>query len=676
MPSDRSAVNVRSVAAGLCGASVIAAVTPVNNFVANNTFLVGNLMPAAAIGLLLVSVLMINAPLHRFAPRWALSRGELTTAFCMWLVACTIPSAGLMRYLPADLIAPFHFADTQPAYRDTILKSLPANWIFPTFDNLDAAERGRDALVRDFVQRNPDADGFAAVPWARWVQPAIAWGVFLLLLYGAILCLSTILHHQWARNERLSFPLAEVYSSLLESPAPGRSFPPLLQSRVFWGMVLAALALHVSNGIAQYQPSWPLIPMGYNFWSLFSEAPFNAMTFGAKAGKIMLTVVGVAYFIPTKVAGSLLLFFLLYNISNMLLVSTGSNSTLGMQRDQTMGAILVVAGAIIYTGRLHWLAVLRAMIGRGRADEEVASDLPPAIAGWALLCCIAGLVTWLSVAGSPVLNATMIVLALLTLFVVTSRIVAETGMIYVQIHTAIYRPWIIAADAGITTSPQGYHLLGKVYNIFGHDLRENSMVYAQSGLATADRSGPMRRRRFGLPACMLLALMVAFAVGGASMLISEYNAELTGDASAQMVNSYGTLTAPRENVFDVTRGFLSPNATAFAESHSRGLHIGIGAGVTGLVTAGHLGFPGFPVHPIGAVMCYSYALQNTWFSIFLGWLAKLLIVRFGGPGVYRAARPVFLGLIFGETAAILAWIVINMVLALAGIEYQQINILI
>ncbi|HMO26359.1 MAG TPA: hypothetical protein PKB10_08815, partial [Tepidisphaeraceae bacterium] len=607
-PSDRSAVNVRSVAAGLLGAILIAAVPPPNNFVANNTFLVGNLMPAVAIGLLLLSVLLINAPLHRLARRWAFSRGELTVAFCMWLVACTIPSAGLMRYLPADLIAPFHFAETQPAYRETIVKSLPANWIFPAFDDLDAAQRGRDALVRNFIYRNSEASGFAAVPWARWVQPAIAWGMFLLLLYGAIICLSTILHHQWARNERLSFPLAEVYSSLLESPAPGRALPPLLRSRVFWGIVLAAMALHLSNGIAQYQPAWPAIPMGYNFWSLFSEEPFNAMTFGAKAGKIMLTVVGVAYFIPTKVAGSLLLFFLLYNVPNMLLVSTGSNSTLGMQRDQTMGAILVVAGAIIYTGRLHWLAVLRAMIGRGRVSDDVSSDLPPAFAGWMLVLCIAGLVTWLSFAGSPVLNATMIVLALLTLFVVTSRIVAETGMIYVQIHTAIYRPWIIAADAGITTTPQGYHLLGKVYNIFGHDLRENSMVYVQSALATADRGQPMRGRRFGLPACMLLA----FVVGGASMLISEYNADLTGDSTAQMVNSYGTLTAPRENVFDVTRGFLSPNATAFAESHSRALHIGIGAGITGVVTAGHLGFPGFPVHPIGAVMCYSYALQNTW----------------------------------------------------------------
>jgi hypothetical protein len=60
----------------------------------------------------------------------------------------------------------------------------------------------------------------------------------------------------------------------------------------------------------------------------------------------------------------------------------------------------------------------------------------------------------------------------------------------------------------------------------------------------------------------------------------------------------------------------------------------------------------------------------------MGWLAKGAIVRYTGPAGYRAARPVFLGLILGETSAILVWIGINLLLASVGIEYQQINILI
>jgi hypothetical protein len=672
------ALRLRSVALGLLGSALIAAATPFNNFVLNNTFLVGNLMPAAAIGLLLLTVTVVNVPLRRC--RWTrpFSTGELAVAFSMWLVACTIPSGGLMRYLPGHLIAPFHTADSSPAYREIIKSSIAADWLYPTFDTEDLEERGRDPLVRHYVAYNPDASGLSAVPWKRWLRPALAWGGLIVMLYGAVLCLTSILHHQWARNERLSFPLAEVYSSLLEAPEPGKALPAVLRSTRFWLAAGAVLLLHLSNGIAQYERSWPAIPMAYDLNALFSEQPFSFMTYGAKAAKIMITVVGVCYFIPTKVAGSLLFFFALYNVVQMQVGSMGYSMTLGMQRDHTLGALAVLALTIIYTGRHHWRDVLKAMIGRGRPEQPEQTDpgLSPAFPGWLLIVLIAGITTWLTLAGSPVLNSLLIVIALLTLFVITARIVAETGLIYVQIHTAIYRPWIMAADVGLTTSKQGYFLLGKIYSVFGHDLRENSMVYATSGFATAERLRVPFGRRWGLASVMLLSLVVAFFVGGASMLVCEYNHEITLDSSAQLVNSMSTYLIPRENVFDVVRNFSAAGATGFPETHSRPFHVGIGAAATAAVVAGHLGWSGFPLHPIGAVMCYSYALQNTWFSILLGFLAKVLIVRLGGSTLYRSVKPVFLGLILGETLAILAWVVINIVLASLGIEYQQINILI
>ena len=55
-----------------------------------------------------------------------------------------------------------------------------------------------------------------------------------------------------------------------------------------------------------------------------------------------------------------------------------------------------------------------------------------------------------------------------------------------------------------------------------------------------------------------------------------------------------------------------------------------------------------------------------WFSILIGWLAKLLILRFGGPTLYHRARPVFVGMIFGETVAGGIWLVINLLLSANG----------
>ena len=52
-------------------------------------------------------------------------------------------------------------------------------------------------------------------------------------------------------------------------------------------------------------------------------------------------------------------------------------------------------------------------------------------------------------------------------------------------------------------------------------------------------------------------------------------------------------------------------------------------------------------------------LQFTiWFTVFLGWLIKHCILRYGGLTAYRQARPLFLDLILGQFTCNDFWIVI------------------
>jgi hypothetical protein len=48
-----------------------------------------------------------------------------------------------------------------------------------------------------------------------------------------------------------------------------------------------------------------------------------------------------------------------------------------------------------------------------------------------------------------------------------------------------------------------------------------------------------------------------------------------------------------------------------------------------------------------------------WFSIFLGWLCKGLIMRFGGIDTYRKVTPAFLGLVLGDVSMMLFWLAID-----------------
>jgi hypothetical protein len=76
-----------------------------------------------------------------------------------------------------------------------------------------------------------------------------------------------------------------------------------------------------------------------------------------------------------------------------------------------------------------------------------------------------------------------------------------------------------------------------------------------------------------------------------------------------------------------------------------------GAGFTLLLSALRARFVWWPFHPAGYLVAGSFGLFRLWLPIFLSWLMKVLILRYGGLGAYRKALPFFLGLILGEFTA-------------------------
>jgi uncharacterized protein DUF6784 len=56
----------------------------------------------------------------------------------------------------------------------------------------------------------------------------------------------------------------------------------------------------------------------------------------------------------------------------------------------------------------------------------------------------------------------------------------------------------------------------------------------------------------------------------------------------------------------------------------------------------------WPLSPIGLAMASTYAMDRIYFSVFVGWVIKVVIVRFGGLRLYRRAVPFFLGMLLGE----------------------------
>jgi len=68
----------------------------------------------------------------------------------------------------------------------------------------------------------------------------------------------------------------------------------------------------------------------------------------------------------------------------------------------------------------------------------------------------------------------------------------------------------------------------------------------------------------------------------------------------------------------------------------------------------------WPLHPLGFVAAlWGWPIDRYWLSIFLGWLMKVTVLRFGGYRAYRALRPVAFGLILGLSFVMTIWMILH-----------------
>jgi len=100
------------------------------------------------------------------------------------------------------------------------------------------------------------------------------------------------------------------------------------------------------------------------------------------------------------------------------------------------------------------------------------------------------------------------------------------------------------------------------------------------------------------------------------------------------------------------------------DAHAMGA-MAFGMGMTVLLTALRSRFVGFPLHPAGYAMNMSFANDFFWCDMFVAWMVKSIILRYGGNRLYRQCLPFFLGLILGDFVTGSAWSIIGTLLNLS-----------
>jgi len=183
-----------------------------------------------------------------------------------------------------------------------------------------------------------------------------------------------------------------------------------------------------------------------------------------------------------------------------------------------------------------------------------------------------------------------------------------------------------------------------------HDLRGFLLPsFVQSFKLARDRNIPLRP----LLGLISVVTIIAFLTG------IWMRVRLGYDAGGLQLNAWSAVAGPKWPPRVVTAIQNAPQSGTFIESFLNWLWLGLGAFFTFILMLLRSRFAGFPLHPLGYLISLTFALDQLWTSILIGWGCKVLTIHYAGVDAYRRATPFFIGLVLGDVGMMIFWLLID-----------------
>lgn len=510
--------------------------------------------------------------------------------------------------------------------RNEILKSLHALELqFPRFD----------ASLWRFV--------IGDIPWSHWRRPMFHWCLLLGLTYVVLMTLNVLIFRQWAHNEKLVYPLAEL-PQLIAATDEGTLIPKLFRSGLFWlGFCIAAGVLGWNVLCAlELDQLRGLTPLDLrNSWSPYIAGGLLDPLRG-KFGRSMVffTVVGITFMTPKHVSFSLWGFSIFYLLQILVLTKLGyeiesNNMTykLNFRTAQGGGALLVFASVVLFKCRRYLFSALTpSTVAELPRDERWELRL----SSFLFLGCSAAviLVLWRGM-GANLVYVLLVGFIAILVNIAFMRAVAEGGLLGFKSY---FNPFhfirnVLGFDRGWNSATLFSPLL-LFYAVLCYDVKTLiSPAMATSLKIRQDQH--LERVRFHL--AVTVAIIVAIAASIVTTLMLAYN------GGADAMSRWFLNNLPR-NQFAILSEMVSVPQEASAMNTNWM--------IAGALLMASLLFMRRRLfwlpHPIGLIMFVNPMMGAYWFSIFLGWLANALVSKYGSRHTYYRARSFFLGLVVGE----------------------------
>ena len=577
----------------------------------------------------------------------------------IFLGSSAVADQGLMRMLIPMLVAPFQMSESNRDFWLAFTRLGLPHWLFPAGNSANPATSD---VVFGFYNRLPAG---APVPYAAWLIPLGGWGIFFGELFATLLAISVIVTPQWAKNERVSFPLAQLQLELIEPPARDRMLNELFRSRLFWTAIGLVMFVESLRGLNAYFPKYvPVIPLSYNLSAVFSAEPWSHLSWYVKTGTIFFTFIGLTYVIPLRISFSLWATFLLVQVVNLYQSAHFSPISDDAWFDQHLGATLAFVIGFLYVGRNRWRDIGRCLWRGKRTLLHHPGALPMSrVAAVILILGPIAMLGWMIALGMHWWMAGLILVMLLVAHLMVARVVAESGLPFVRCYA---NPLQV-----VTNLPTGILNGRDVFFTGAFSLngslatRQSLLAYATDAEYVADETPGLKDR----PRTMMMLVGWGVLLGSMVYAIASlhcyyrYSTPLAPGATGPL-DGVSMYYWPQYYLAQPLQQFSSGHFPA--KSYNPWVHIGAGFGITALLEIATLRWSSWPFLPIGYLLAPTWYIQMAWVSICLGWASKTVILRLGGTKLFRQARPFFIGLIFGEALAAAMWMLISLALRADG----------
>lgn len=304
--------------------------------------------------------------------------------------------------------------------------------------------------------------------------------------------------------------------------------------------------------------------------------------------------------------------------------------------------MLMLVIALFWRARKHLSDCCRKAFRNDPSIDDSSEMLSYRTSVWGSVISFLLMVGLLRFVGMSYFVSLVFLLFSVVVFLGLSRIICQAGLPAAR-AMCIPPVYTVSLLPPNLFNEQGYIALGFQYT-WTCELRTSIMSTVGHNLKIQDETR--------IPAKLLLgsiisAIIVSYVCSASTFIINGYrlgtlNASVSGSGMARWF-----LSPSMSNTVArfVTQKLNSPMTADVILS--RYLFTGIGAGLMGIVMFLHSKFTWWPIHYLGIPVAQSQPLREYWLTIFLAWLIKGLILRFGGHNVYKKSVPFFLGMILG-----------------------------